>query len=75
MARRLLHPSGIEHDRKAVMNEVWSKADLHIHSDHSDGLASIPEIMEYVATKTDLKVIAITDHNTIEGARFAKSLE
>jgi hypothetical protein len=53
----------------------WSKADLHIHSDHSDGLASIPDIMEYAATQTDLKVIAITDHNTIEGALFAKSLE
>jgi predicted metal-dependent phosphoesterase TrpH len=55
--------------------EAWSKADLHIHSNHSDGLASIPDIMEYVATKTDLSVIAITDHNTIEGALFAKSLE
>ncbi|HET6350752.1 MAG TPA: CehA/McbA family metallohydrolase [Coriobacteriia bacterium] len=50
------------------------KADLHIHSDHSDGLASIPQIMEYVAHHTDLDVIAITDHNTMEGARFAKSL-
>lgn len=57
------------------MPDAWSKADLHIHSDHSDGLASIPDIMEYVATRTDLKVIAITDHNTIEGALFAKSLE
>lgn len=55
--------------------DVWSKADLHIHSRHSDGLARIPEIMEYVQHKTDLKVIAITDHNTMEGARFAKSLE
>ena len=31
--------------------------------------------MEYASTKTDLKVIAITDHNTIEGALFAKELE
>jgi predicted metal-dependent phosphoesterase TrpH len=54
--------------------DTWSKADLHIHSDHSDGLASIPEIMEYVAHRTDLSIIAITDHNTIEGALFAKSL-
>jgi hypothetical protein len=53
---------------------VWSKADIHIHSNHSDGLASIPEIMEYVQNSTDLKVIAITDHNTIEGALFAESL-
>ena len=57
-----------------IANEVWSKADIHIHSDHSDGLAKIPEIMEYVANHTDLKVIAITDHNTLEGSLFAKSL-
>jgi len=56
------------------ISEVWSKADIHIHSDHSDGLASIPEIMEYVQNRTDLDVIAITDHNTIEGSLFAKSL-
>ena len=30
--------------------------------------------MEYVQRKTDLRVIAITDHNTIEGALFARSL-
>jgi len=64
------------HDTGAPLStEVWSKADLHIHSSHSDGLAKIPQIMEYVATKTDLSVIAITDHNTIEGALFAKELE
>lgn len=54
---------------------VWSKADLHIHSNHSDGVARIPEILDYAAHKTDLSVVAITDHNTIEGARFAKSIE
>lgn len=53
---------------------MWGKADIHIHSDHSDGTASIPQIMEYVQHHTDLDVIAITDHNTIEGARFAASL-
>jgi predicted metal-dependent phosphoesterase TrpH len=58
-----------------MLPDVWSKADLHIHSRHSDGLASIPQIMEHVATKTDLSVIAITDHNTLEGSLFAKSLE
>ncbi|MBE0475961.1 MAG: PHP domain-containing protein [Coriobacteriia bacterium] len=57
------------------MTETYSKADLHIHSNHSDGLARIPEIMDYVQERTDLRVIAITDHNTVEGALFAKSLE
>ncbi len=56
------------------MNDTWSKADLHMHSSHSDGLARIPEIMDYVQDHTDLKVIAITDHNTIDGALFAQSL-
>ena len=67
------HPAAREKGQR-VTNEVWSKADLHIHSDHSDGLAKIPEIMEYVQNCTDLRVIAITDHNTIEGALFARSL-
>jgi predicted metal-dependent phosphoesterase TrpH len=57
-----------------VPNSVWNKADLHIHSNYSDGLAKVPEIMDYVQHHTDLKVIAITDHNTMEGARFAASL-
>jgi len=60
--------------QRLVIDEIWSKADLHIHSDHSDGLMTIPAILEYVQHKTDLSVIAITDHNTIEGARFAQSL-
>lgn len=54
------------------MPELWSKADLHIHSNESDGLASPEQIVEYAATRTDLSVIAITDHNTIEGALRAR---
>lgn len=57
-----------------ITPDVWSKADLHIHSNHSDGLATIPQIMDYVQTKTDLKAIAITDHNTMEGSRYAQEL-
>ena len=50
------------------------KADLHIHSNHSDGRPSILEILNYVEEKTDLSVIAITDHNTIDGALEAKEI-
>ncbi|MBA4370114.1 MAG: phosphotransferase [Coriobacteriaceae bacterium] len=67
---------GRHHEGRGDMHaDTWSKADLHIHSNHSDGLARIPEIMDWVEKRTDLSVIAITDHNTIEGALFAKSLE
>ncbi len=58
-----------------LSDPIWSKADLHIHTRHSDGLARIPEIMDFVQEQTDLRVIAITDHNTIDGALFAKTLE
>ncbi len=50
------------------MPQLWSKADLHIHSTFSDGLATPEEIVRYAATRTDLRVIAVTDHNSIEGA-------
>lgn len=76
MVRRLLTRRGLlALEGIRVSTEVWNKADLHIHSNHSDGVGTIPEIMEYAATQTDLSVIAITDHNTIEGARMAKRLE
>lgn len=50
------------------------KADLHIHSCHSDGRPAIEEILEYVQNKTDLDIIAITDHDTIEGAEMAQAI-
>jgi len=43
------------------------KADLHMHSRHSDGRPSVQEILDYVEDKTSLDVIAITDHDTMDG--------
>lgn len=51
---------------------MYSKADTHIHTNYSDGLLSPEETVHYVATHTDLRVIAITDHNTAEGAFVAQ---
>jgi predicted metal-dependent phosphoesterase TrpH len=51
-----------------------SKADVHIHSNFSDGLPTVAEILEYVENHTDLAVIAITDHDTIDGSLLAKKL-
>lgn len=50
------------------MEQPWSKADLHIHTTYSDGYASVVDVLEHVATHTDLRLIAIADHDTIEGA-------
>src|SRR5262245_57107151 len=56
------------------MNQTWSKADLHIHTTHSDGTASVTTLLEHVATHTDLRVIAVNDHDTIAGALEAREL-
>lgn len=48
-----------------------SKADLHIHSNFSDATPSIEDILDHIETKTDLQVIAITDHDTVDGAKHA----
>lgn len=50
------------------------KADLHIHTSYSDGLPDLPAVLRYVQDWTDLDLIAITDHDTIEGALRARDL-
>ncbi len=50
-------------------------ADLHIHTIHSsDGTSSVPAVLKYVADKTDLDVIAITDHDNMDGVNEALEL-
>jgi predicted metal-dependent phosphoesterase TrpH len=45
-----------------------SRADLHMHTNFSDGWPSPAALVDHVAARADLKVIAVTDHDTIEGA-------
>lgn len=49
-----------------------NRADIHIHTTYSDGLMTPEAVVEYAATATDLKVIAIADHDTIGGALAAR---
>lgn len=51
-----------------------AKADLHIHTAVGDGMAEIQELLDYVEEKTDLDVIAVTDHDNIKGAHAAREL-
>lgn len=46
------------------------KYDLHVHTDHSDGIYS-PEKIVDLARKLKLTGIAITDHDTITGLKIA----
>jgi predicted metal-dependent phosphoesterase TrpH len=48
--------------------EGWSRADLHIHTNLSDGTAS-PRRVVQEAVNRGLNVIAITDHDSLEGAK------
>jgi anti-anti-sigma factor len=48
-----------------------SRADLHIHTVFSDGLLEPEDAVNYAVARTKLRVIAITDHNTLDGARQA----
>lgn len=49
-------------------------ADMHLHSLYSDGTARVSEILDHVEEHTDLDVIAITDHERIDGALRAAEL-
>jgi predicted metal-dependent phosphoesterase TrpH len=48
------------------------KADLHIHTSHSDGMAGVPELLDYVEEHTDLDIIGIVDHDDVRGALAAR---
>lgn len=51
---------------------MYSKADTHIHTSYSDGLMTPEETVATIAGSSDLRVIAITDHDTVEGALAAQ---
>jgi predicted metal-dependent phosphoesterase TrpH len=50
------------------------RADLHIHTVASDGTATIEAILEHVEQRTDLDVIAITDHERIDAAVAGRAM-
>jgi predicted metal-dependent phosphoesterase TrpH len=56
------------------MTERLGRADLHIHTLASDGTAGVVDILEHVEAKTELDVIAITDHERIDAAVAARAI-
>jgi predicted metal-dependent phosphoesterase TrpH len=48
------------------------RADLHMHTTASDGWPTPQELVEHAARRASLHVIAVTDHDTIEGALRAR---
>jgi predicted metal-dependent phosphoesterase TrpH len=50
------------------------QADLHLHTTASDGVSTVEEVLAFAQQRTDLDVLAVTDHDTIEGALRARDL-
>jgi predicted metal-dependent phosphoesterase TrpH len=56
------------------MSVTPGRADLHIHTVASDGLADVVSIVEHVASAGQLDVIAITDHERIDAALAGRAI-
>lgn len=52
-------------------NKKTSKADLHIHTNFTDGFSSPQKIVD-TAVEKGLNIIAVTDHNIVKSAQIAK---
>lgn len=52
----------------------WTSADIHVHTTASDGLYTPRQVVEWAIERTDLAVIAITDHDTMDGAYEAAEI-
>src|SRR5438067_12735202 len=66
----IMAPRSWRHGSRAALGS----ADLHIHTRHGDGMATVPELLQYVAERGGLDVIAITEHDTLRAADEARDL-
>src|SRR5438105_11609812 len=71
-------PSPFRHRRQkpplASKEDFVGKADFHMHTSLNDGTATVREVLNYVRDRTDLDVIAITDHDRLTGSYEALEL-
>lgn len=49
-------------------------ADLHVHTTGSDGLGTPQQVLDWVEQRTDLAIVAITDHDDIRPALRAREM-
>ena len=57
--------------KKSILCYIFFMIDLHTHSTASDGIYS-PEDLVQKAQDRNIKVLALTDHDTIDGLKEAK---
>lgn len=73
MSQMSLYPQSTSSDTPAREGLGLSKADLHMHTNLGDGTASPRRVLDE-ARRRGLKVIAITDHDHMEGAKRVQEL-
>lgn len=49
-------------------------ADMHLHTLYSDGTASLKALLDHVRRATELDIVAVTDHERIDGALRAREI-
>ncbi len=50
------------------------RADMHMHTLYSDGTMEVQALLDHVEQHTDLDLVAVTDHERIDGALRAREL-
>lgn len=50
------------------------KADMHLHTLYSDGTMAVEALLQHIETRTDLDLVAITDHERLDGAMRAREI-
>jgi predicted metal-dependent phosphoesterase TrpH len=73
-ATPLHHRALHEHHDHLDSRARFGLADIHMHTNASDGMPTPQELLDHVEQRTNLDVIAITDHDTLEGALRARDL-
>jgi predicted metal-dependent phosphoesterase TrpH len=53
---------------------AMGRADLHVHTRHGDGMATVPELLAHVEQAGTLDVLAVTEHDTLRAAEEAREL-
>jgi predicted metal-dependent phosphoesterase TrpH len=73
MSNSPIYIPGDEETRQPAPALGFSKADLHMHTNLGDGTASPRRVLDE-AKRRGLKIIAITDHDHMEGAKRVQEL-
>ena len=59
---------------REVHHYSWVKSEIHTHTNHSDGLQTIEELLT-AAKQQDIEWLAVTDHNTMSAVENQQELE